>query len=202
MKNIIILFCLLTIIFLLAACNSAADTASMGTDSTHKVAGNMSSDSSHNDSSKQGVTSAPDTADVAFLHKAASGGMLEVQLGTLSAQNGHSPRVKAFGEMMIKDHTDANLNLKTVASQLKVAIPDSLMPAHAHYKMMLSMQKDAEFDKAYMKMMLEDHNEDIADFEKASKSKNSIVKNFASQTLPVLKKHLDSAKAIVGGRLK
>ena len=48
-------------------------------------------------------------------------------------------------------------------------------------------------------MMVEDHKEDIAAFEKAAKRNNDMIKNFATQTLPVLTKHLDSENAIVKG---
>ena len=204
MKNKLMFLSLFAGMALCTACNNASNTAAKGTDSTQKDSSAVATDSSQQpkDSSNRSSTVAPDTADVAFLKKAASGGLLEVQLGTLSGQNGTSPRVKAFGEMMIKDHTDANLNLKTVAAQLQVNVSDSLLPAHAHHKMMLSEKKGTEFDKAYMKMMVADHKEDIADFEKASKSNNPHIKGFASQTLPVLVKHLDSAKAIAAGRLK
>lgn len=150
-------------------------------------------------SGNQGSSSvqALDTADKAFIKKAASGGMLEVQLGNLAETNAKSPDVKAFGEMMVTDHTKANDNLKQIASQLNETPPTDLLPQHAQHKKMLSAQKGAAFDKSYMKMMVEDHNEDIADFKKASQSNNSKIKDFASQTLPVLQKHLDSAKAIM-----
>jgi putative membrane protein len=47
-----------------------------------------------------------------------------------------------------------------------------------------------------MDMMVKDHKEDIKEFEKAAKAQNTAVKSFASETLPVLKTHLDSAQAI------
>jgi putative membrane protein len=48
-----------------------------------------------------------------------------------------------------------------------------------------------------MKMMVDDHKKDVAEFEKASKMcKDQECLSFASKTLPVLQTHLDSAQAI------
>jgi putative membrane protein len=43
--------------------------------------------------------------------------MTEVKLGELAAQNGKLDDVKAFGQMMVKDHTAINEDLITLASQ-------------------------------------------------------------------------------------
>ncbi|HTL08970.1 MAG TPA: DUF4142 domain-containing protein [Chitinophagaceae bacterium] len=207
-KNTLVLIMMAGLGF--AACNNASNTSSAATDSSGNTSANMGANAAGADSNSGATTgkvgdsanaapsAAPDTADIAFVRKAASGGMLEVQLGNMAASNGMSPSVKKFGEMMITDHTQANTNLKSIAQQLQINLSDSLLPAHAHHKQMLSVAKGSAFDKAYMKMMVEDHKEDIADFRKASNSKNNMIKNFASETLPVLNKHLDSATAIAG----
>jgi putative membrane protein len=52
-------------------------------------------------------------------------GMAEVQLGKMAAEWATSPDVKAFGEMMVKDHSQAGEELKQVASQLKLQVPRS-----------------------------------------------------------------------------
>jgi putative membrane protein len=61
----------------------------------------------------------------------------------------------------------------------------------------LSKKSGKEFDRAYMKMMVDDHQEDIKAFEKSSNdAKDADIKAFASKTLPTLRMHLDSAKAV------
>ncbi len=46
-------------------------------------------------------------------------------------------------------------------------------------------------------MMVNDHNKDVAEFNKASTTlQDEAIKNFAGKTLPTLQKHLDSTKAI------
>jgi len=131
-----------------------------------------------------------------FMDEAAMGGMAEVQLGKLAQEKGMSQRVKNFGEMMVRDHSAANDDLKAIARQKNVTLPDNLGKHQDHYND-LSKKNGAEFDKAYMKMMLDDHQDDVKAFEKvAENGTDPDVKTFASQKLPVLRKHLDSAKAI------
>jgi putative membrane protein len=137
----------------------------------------------------------PDASN--FAVNAANGGMMEVELGKIAQENAASPRVKSFGAMMVKDHTDANNNLKGIATSLSIALPDSV--SHDLKKEIddLKKKKGKDFDKAYVKMMVEDHKKDIAEFRKcADNCSDSTIKNFASTTLPVLEKHLDSIQAI------
>ena len=143
----------------------------------------------------------PDSTTVMFVTKAASGGMMEVQLGNIAQEQAQSQRVKDFGAMMVRDHGKANDELKSIASGKNVAISDSLMPEHKHHVADLQKRKGAAFDKAYMNMMVQDHQKDIQEFEKASNNlSDGEVKAFATRTLPTLKAHLDSATAITKGK--
>lgn len=136
-------------------------------------------------------------ASTTFVLKASAGGIMEVELGNMAVHNAVNPRVKAFGAMMVKDHTKANDGLKAVADRENILVPSKL-PAdiQKHIDEMKKM-KGADFDKHYIDMMNDDHKDDIDLFEKASKSlPDGELKAFAAKTLPTLKMHLDSAKAI------
>ena len=64
----------------------------------------------------------------------------------------------------------------------------------------LNQKSGKDFDDAYMSMMVDDHQGDVDKFEKASNNaKDAAVKAFAAKTLPVLRMHLDSAKAVNDG---
>jgi putative membrane protein len=151
------------------------------------------------DSSK---SNAPDTlaADHNFLVEAASGGMMEVQLGKYAVANAGSAAVKQFGQMMVNDHTKGDSEATVIANVKAIAIPG--VPGDKHQKHIddLTKKKGAEFDKDYMSMMVDDHEEDIRKFEDEAKNgKDPDIRAFASQTLPVLRKHLDAAKKIKKG---
>ncbi len=133
--------------------------------------------------------------DAEFVKKAASGGMLEVELGKLAAEKGTMPEVKKFGAMMVKDHTKANEELMKVAKANKMAVPEKMMEKDMKMVAKFKKLKGAEFDKAYVMDMVEDHEMDVKEFMMASKeAKNAELSDFATKTLPTLKEHLKMVK--------
>jgi putative membrane protein len=135
--------------------------------------------------------------DSDFVMKAAQGGMEEVELGQLATSQAASADVKQFGQRMVTDHGKANDELKAVAQKSGETVPTDLSKKQQSDKARLAKLNGAEFDKAYMKMMVSDHKEDIAEFEKEAKSgKDADVKAFASKTLPTLKEHLSMAQDV------
>ncbi|HEY3788791.1 MAG TPA: DUF4142 domain-containing protein [Urbifossiella sp.] len=134
-------------------------------------------------------------SDKMFMDKAAQGGMAEVQLGQLATEKAQSDDVKKFGQRMVDDHSKANDQLKSLASQKSVTLPTDLNAKDQALKDRLSKLSGAQFDHAYMQAMVKDHKEDIAEFQKeANRGKDSDVKNWASQTLPTLQDHLKMAE--------
>ncbi len=134
-----------------------------------------------------------------FAVKASNGSMMEIVLGRLAQEKSSSIRVKNFGAMMVKDHGEVNENLRSLASSIQLVLPDSINKSAKKEIDMLAKKKGVDFDQSYMKMMVEDHNKDLEEFRQAAdKLSDSSFKTFAQITLPVLSKHLDSAKAISG----
>ncbi len=138
-----------------------------------------------------------DEESASFLVKAANMGMAEVDLGRLAGEKARNQKVKDFGAMMVSDHTNANNEVKSLASQRNVSLPDSVSDEKRKDKEDLAKKSGADFDRAFMEAMVDDHNETINLFEKASNNvKDNAVKTFVDNTLPKLRNHLDSAKAI------
>ena len=132
-----------------------------------------------------------------FAMKAAQGGMAEVKMGQLAADKASSPDVKSFGQQMVDDHSKANDDLKGVASKDGLTLPDAPSAKQQAMYDKLSKMSGTEFDKAYVRDMVADHQEDVREFQKESSSgKNDDVKGFASRTLPVIQGHLDKIKTI------
>lgn len=165
---------------------------------------NMMSDDNMNTNMDSGATGSMTTtannvgeADKTFMMEAASGGMMEVEAGRIAEQTASSARVKSFGTMMVQDHTNANNELKALASAKNVMLPDAMMAKHREHIDMLKKKTGKDFDKAYISMMVTDHNEDVSKFQMTSNNAaDADVKAFASKTLPVLRMHLDTVKAI------
>jgi len=137
------------------------------------------------------------SSDARFAMKAAQGGMAEVQLGQLAAQKASNPDVKAFGQRMVDDHSKANDQLKSVAAQENMTLPATLDSKDQGLYTKLQGMSGADFDKMYVKAMVKDHQEDVKEFQReADKGKDPPIKNFASQTLPVLQQHLSQIQSI------
>ena len=138
-----------------------------------------------------------DSPDSTFYKNAAEGGMSEVELGQLAQQKGTNPAVKEFGAMMIKDHSEANEKLKTLAASKQVKLPESPSVMQKASKTKLDMMSGDSFDKSYVKGMIDDHKTDIKLFQKeASEGKDPQAKSFAAATLPTLQAHLQKIQSI------
>jgi putative membrane protein len=134
-----------------------------------------------------------------FIMDAAIGGMMEVELGRVAAQNGMSDAVKQFGQRMVDDHSKANTELMSLATSKGITLPTELDEKHRQHVTKLSAMSGAEFDREYSKMMLSDHNKDVNEFEKQStRGADPDLKAFAAKTLPTLQEHLQMAKTLPG----
>jgi putative membrane protein len=105
--------------------------------------------------------------------------------------------VKDFGSLMVKDHSMGGDQLKSVASSKGFMLPDSVTDKQKHERDHLLGKTGSDFDKDYVKMMVDDHKDDIKDFEKEVKDgQDADVKAFAQKMLPMLHTHLDKIEAI------
>ena len=138
----------------------------------------------------------PDKQTEDFIDEASGGGQMEVALGNLAVKRASNERVRRFGQMMVDDHSEANSELTDIAKQLRVSVT-GIGSGQKKYMEDLSKMRGADFDRAYMRLMETDHKKDIQEFEDASREDvDQQVARFIQNTLPVLKKHLDSAQAI------
>lgn len=134
--------------------------------------------------------------DANFVKEAAQGGLMEVQLGKLAQEKAGNEKVKEFGKRMEQDHGKANDELKKIASDKDVQLSNELDKKHKGKVDKLTKRSGADFDKQYMDAMVSDHKEDIKKFQRvADKGKDAELKQFASQTLPILKEHLQLAES-------
>lgn len=127
------------------------------------------------------------SADKAFAKEAAKGGMMEVAMGHVAEQNASNSEVKKFGARMVSDHSKANSELKSIAAKKGIELPAAKSP------------DKWKSDKDYMDMMVKDHEQDLAEFEKQAKNgSDADLKRFADKTASVVRHHLEMAKEIQG----
>jgi putative membrane protein len=135
--------------------------------------------------------------DSEFAVDAADGGLMEVKLGELAQTNASSQKVKDFASTLVKDHGKANEELKTLAQGKNITLPMSLGEESQKHYDDLAKKTGKDFDKAYVAFMVDDHEEDIKEFEKAAKDcKDADFRAWAATKVPALQHHLGLAKAL------
>jgi len=137
------------------------------------------------------------TADKTFVTKAAKGNFAEAEPGKLASQKSHNADVKAFGEQMATDHSKANDNLKPIADSAGIQMPTKLTGEPKALYDKLSNLSGAAFDKTYIHAMVQGHEETAKLYETESgKVKDSQLKSYVDQTLPVVQQHLSHIQSL------
>lgn len=174
--------------WMLQSCSNGAKTNSTSAADSANAAKMSDTTASKSDST---------ATDAKFAVDAANGGMTEVQVSKLALQQATNAKVKDFANMMVTDHTKANDELMALAKSKNITLPDSVSNDKKSAMMDLSKKTGSDFDKAYVDMMVDDHQKTISLFEDESKNgKDADIKAFADKTLPTLKMHLSHIQAI------
>jgi putative membrane protein len=135
--------------------------------------------------------------DKMFVQKAMQGSMAEVQLGQLTLQKSNNEQVKQFAQKMIDDHTKLNEQMKPVAQQLGVKVPDKLSKKDSKNIAKMQSLSGPEYDQAYIKDMVKDHKSDLSDFQtEASNGTDPNVKDAAAQGSKVIAQHLQMVQQL------
>jgi putative membrane protein len=136
--------------------------------------------------------------DANFVKEAAQGGMMEVKMGQTAKDRGQNADIKKFGEMLVKDHSQANEKLTQLATAKGVNLAKESKPdKHDGHLADLESKSGADFDRMFIENAVKHHRKDISKFERASRDLNdSELKAFATETLPKLRAHLQEAERI------
>lgn len=138
---------------------------------------------------------APTTED--FVKKVAISDMFEVQSSQLASEKAQSADVKSFGNEMTDDHTQTSDDLKELIDDedIKVEVPAKLDEEHEANLDKLKGLSGVQFDKEYVRMQIDAHQKAVVLFEAyAAAGENDDVKDWAEDTLPTLKEHLNNAQ--------
>ena len=191
-----------------------SDNATRSADATNRAPGTVATTGE-----TELVDRAGTDADKSFVEKSMVAGMTEVELGKMATDRAVNPAVKHFAQMMVTDHSKAGDALKQVADQHHLAVSPMMDQAHKDVIGKLSPLKGAEFDREYMDVMVQSH-EDVIDHlqtridvpgllttdrakhpvaEKSDNPATAAVNQWAANTLPTARGHLEEAKRIQDG---
>lgn len=135
----------------------------------------------------------------------------EVAAGKAALQSAQSAEVKAFAQEMVDDHSKNDERLQGLAQTMSVALEGDefqkkLKRGQEDLKKAQAKQ-GADFDKAYVKMMLKEHEQDVKEVERAAKGARKAnqpeLALFLENTRTHLRIHLHEAKRVersLGGK--
>ena len=129
-------------------------------------------------------------------------------MARLGEQKASNAGVKTFAQKLATDHTKALSELETVARGKSVTIPSEYTAnsstatrsatqtsSQSADEKRLSGLSGAEFDRAFVKQMVDDHQKAISAFEREEKAtQDSAIRNYINMTLPTLRSHLSEAQ--------
>jgi len=128
--------------------------------------------------------------DVQFYQQALTGGQNEIDASKLEKSQGSSADAKKVADKLIADHTAMGKKVMAAAGSGATApTPATATPAD------LQGKTGKDFDKAWVDMMVSDHEKAIAMFENAEKNASTDqAKALASAALPTLRDHLKAVQ--------
>ena len=168
------------------------------------IAGAQSSPSKR-DAQPPSTTTDPGEHD--FVLQAAMANMAEIQLGHMATKKAQHPDVKKFAQTMIDDHVKAQQQLADAAYGAGIRWPTKLDETHRQIQQRLSKLSDQQFDREYMKAMIDGHRDvekmlaarvSTGEAQPDQVSLSAKVNQWAAKTLPDVRAHLKEAEQVYG----
>lgn len=130
-----------------------------------------------------------------FIQTANQANLTEIQAGQIAQQKGQSQEIKDYGKELVKDHQASNEKLQQLAKDKGIECTNKLDMRHQMKIDRLTAYSGEEFDKRFLEDQTKAHKQDVALFEQvAAKCPDKDVKEFAQNTLPALRQHLQMAQ--------
>jgi putative membrane protein len=131
-----------------------------------------------------------------FVNEAGQLNLLEIRLGTMALQKSGNAGVRQYADRMIAQHTRLHQDLANLANIPSLQAPTSLDASDAQTLNRLEPLQGADFDNAYLKTSVSDHQAAIAAFQNltpgtaSSGTPPSPIVEWARQQVPLLNSQL------------
>ena len=132
-------------------------------------------------------------SDRDFVPRAISCSVAQTKYAELAEKHAGDPEVKAFARKMAADHQECTKKLLEFAKDLKLGVVAGTEKDQRETEKRLSGLSGAEFDKAYLREVIDDH-------EKGLRAARSRLKG--EDTRPALKDYLEKGVEKMEGHLK
>jgi putative membrane protein len=144
-----------------------------------------------------------DKKDAGYLRRMGEADLAEVEAGKLAAGKASSEEVKKFAQHMVEEHGKGMEEGRKLAESKRVELPTEPSKKHQAAMKKLEQQSGAEFDRAYMKQMVQDHQDTLKLVQEAAKNaRDAEIKAAAQKKVATVQEHLKMARqhaASLGG---
>ena len=141
--------------------------------------------------------------DAQIAHIVVTANQVDIDAGKLAEKKGSTKEVKAFGKMMVTDHSGVNKQATALVKKLKVKPEDNdtskaLKKEGQENIARLKGLKGAAFDKAYIDHEIDYHQQvlDAVDKVLLPNAKNEELKALITKVRPAFVAHLEHAKQV------
>ena len=180
----------------LAACQKKADQATDAVATSEPV-------NAAQDATAAGVgavsasTVAATNSTEGFVTGLVTGGMYEIQAGNIAQTKGQSAAVKAFGKMMVTDHTALSNTAKPAITASGKPVPTELDERRKGMIDNLNAAPAADFDQAYLSQQEAAHQETLTLLKGyADGGDDAGLKTVAMGAIPKVQGHLDKIREL------
>lgn len=137
-----------------------------------------------------------DEKDRDLVTEAGQMGKAEVAAGRIALGRSEDPVVRRFAETVVTEHGQQYARLLGIAERGIVSL-DALDATHEHMLGELREAPEADFDRAYIRMVVRGHMDSVSRLRRmALDGQDAEVRGYARQTLGIVQRHLDEAKRI------
>jgi len=138
-------------------------------------------------------------ADSAFISEVDAGNVAELRLARMAESRAADPMVKSFAQRMATDHSSMRNEWAAVSSRNGLRFSANINPQHQEQITRLERLLGREFDRAYMAVMVQNHQANVTSFQTRGRAAQSTdVRQLVERRLPSLQQHLSLAQQTAG----
>jgi putative membrane protein len=138
----------------------------------------------------------PSGLDREYLTTSMQGDLFEIAGGKIALKLSKNPAVITLAKTLIKDHTDSFKQSEAMAGSLGVEVPKAPSMTQQWELQMVSSLRGRSFNRRYSSLEAYDHEQDISQTTDEVKNGSlTEVRTDAKDSLPMLNRHLDLARA-------
>jgi putative membrane protein len=161
----------------------------VGVDSTTNYAGG-------NGGNQGGNGNASVTADAEFIRNVGADNTMHIQLARIALERAKNKDVRQYAQRMVTDHTRLQDQWSAMVARNHLPYGLGMGPKHREKVEDLQKLKGKNFDKAYMTLMIQQHQQVNYWQNEGRNSKSAEVRRLVNQGLPTEEQHLAQAKQI------